>query len=111
VEVGGGSTADVGNDGEGLTLVHAFAASNAANMSTAARLCSVPIARDIAELWTRSIDVCFFTVCRLDASRGRRIFRISGTAKLRFLFPLPPSERGAPIGQAPLVSFVAATIR
>jgi len=28
-----------------------------------------------------------------------------GTVKHRFLFPLPPSERGAPIGQAPLVRF------
>jgi hypothetical protein len=28
--------------------------------------------------------------------------------KQRFLFPLPPSERGAPIGQAPLVPFVCA---
>jgi hypothetical protein len=34
-----------------------------------------------------------------------------GTEKHRFLFPLPPSERGAPIGQAPLVLFVAGTMR
>lgn len=109
--VGAGGRVDDGSEGEGLTLVHALAASNAANMNTAPRRREVPIARDICELWTRSIDVCFFTVCRLVASRDRRIFRLSGTAKLRFLFPLPPSERGAPIGQAPLVSFVAATIR
>ena len=39
---------------------------------------------------------------------ARPSLRASGTVKHRFPFPLPPSERGAPIGQAPLVSLSSA---
>ena len=84
------------------TVVAASSRAPVTNRRPTARECGV-----MARLWTRSIDVCFFTVCRLDASRSSPIFPISGTAKHCFPFPLPPSERGAPIGQAPLVPFNA----
>ena len=91
--------------GVGLTLKQPLETSARARPSTTARPHPVTVIRDMAKLWTRSIDVCFFTVWPLVASRGRPTVFDSGTAKHRFPFPLPPSERGAPIGQAPLVSF------
>ena len=91
--------------GTGLTEVHPTATSARPSAPVISRRPNVTLIGIIGELWTRLIDVCFFTVCRLDASRTSPIFPSAELRSLASEFRLPPSERGAPIGQAPLVSF------
>jgi hypothetical protein len=64
-----------GEVGTGFTVVHPTATSANAITAAADRRQSVTLIGIIGELWTRLIDVCFFTVCRLDASRASPIFQ------------------------------------
>jgi hypothetical protein len=57
-----------------------------------------------------SQGIRFFTIYGLVPSRSPPNL-MAAELKQRFLFPLPPSERGAPIGQAPPVRFVRAAAR
>jgi hypothetical protein len=97
--------------GAGETVVHAETNRHTTRARKGKRRPIVTEVGVIAELWTTTVDICFFTVCHLVASRSRPNVLFSGTAKHRFSFPLPPSERGAPIGQAPLVLLCPVRLR